>query len=109
MKCIDCFIKYCAIVPIKGKSESNLALGLIACINKMSGNPKVIMTDGEGALKNSRLFHKYFTEHKITYVPSRGHPVFAERMIRIFREMSDKRIKPGQQWIGLIYQYITDL
>ena len=26
----------------------------------MGGNPKVIMTDGEGAIKNSGLFHKYF-------------------------------------------------
>ena len=98
MICMHVFIKYCAIVPIKGKSESDLALGLIECINKMGGNPKVIMTDGEGAIKNSGLFHKYFTEHKITYVPSRGHPVFAERMIRTFREMLDKRIKPNQQW-----------
>ena len=40
------------------------------------------MTDGEGAIKNSGLFQKYFTEHHITYIPSRGHPVFAERMIR---------------------------
>ena len=58
MICIDVLNKYCAIVPIKGKSESDLALELIECINNMGGNPKVIMTDGEGAIKNSGLFHK---------------------------------------------------
>ena len=55
------FIKYCAIAPIKGNTESDLALGLIECINKMGGPPKIIMTDGEGAIKNSGLFHNYFT------------------------------------------------
>ena len=103
MLCIDIFSKYCAIVPIKGKTPSGLALCFIECMNKMGGPPKVIMTDGEGAIKNSGLFQKYFTEHHITDIPSRGHPVFAERMIRTFREMLDKRIKPGQDWTGLIY------
>ena len=71
----------------------------------MGGPPKVIMTDGEGAMKNSGsgLFQKHFTEHHITYIPSRVHPVFAERMIRTFMEMLDKRIKPDQQWTELIY------
>ena len=44
------FSKYCAIVPIKGKTESDLALGFIDCMNNMGGPPKVIMTDGEGAI-----------------------------------------------------------
>ena len=73
-------------------------------MNKMGGPLKVIMTDGEGAIKNSKLFQKYFTEHHITYIPSRGHPVFAERTIRTCREMLDKRIKPDEQWADLIYQ-----
>ena len=62
------------------------------------------MTDGEGAIKNSGLIHKHFTEHKSTYVPSRGRPVFAERIIKSFREMLDKRLKPNQQWTDLAYQ-----
>ena len=58
---------------------------------------------GASAIKNSGLFHKYVPEHKITYIPSRGHTVFAERRIRTFRDMLDKRIKPNQQWTDLIY------
>ena len=61
----------------------------------MGGPPKIIMTDGEGTIKNSGLFHKHFTEQKSKYVPSRGHPVFAERLIKSFREMLDKRITPN--------------
>ena len=41
MLCIDIFSKYCAIVPIKGKTESDLALGFIECMNKMGGPPKL--------------------------------------------------------------------
>ena len=79
MICIDVFNKYGAIEPIKRKSDRDLALGLFERIHKMGNPPPKKMTDGEGAIKNSGLFHKYFTEHKITYVPSRGHRVFAEK------------------------------
>ena len=64
---------------IHGKTDNKLGLGLTECINKMGGPPKVIMTDGEGAIKISGLFHKYFTEHNITYIPSRGYPVFGKK------------------------------
>ena len=60
MLCIDKFSKYCAILPINGKTESDLALGFIECMNKMGRPPKVIMTDGEGAIKNGGLFSKVF-------------------------------------------------
>ena len=81
------FSNYCALVPIQGKTERDLALGFIECSSKMGGPPKVKMTDGEGAINNSGLFRKYRTDHHLTYIPPRGHPVFAERMIRTFRGM----------------------
>ena len=40
MICIDAFNKHCAIEPIKGKSDSDLALGLFECMNKMGNPPK---------------------------------------------------------------------
>ena len=70
------------------------------------GNPPAEKTDGDGAIKNGGLFHKHFTDCKIEYAPSRGHPVFAETMIKLFREMFDKRIKPNQQWTEVIYQML---
>ncbi len=103
MICIDAFSKYCVIVPVKSKNESELALGFVECMNKMGGSPKVIMTDGEGGINNSGLFQKYFQQHKITYIPTKGHPHMVERMIRTFKDMLDKRIKPGMQWTELIY------
>ncbi|MFM7985546.1 MAG: hypothetical protein ACKPKO_40160, partial [Candidatus Fonsibacter sp.] len=35
--------------------------------------------------------------------PTKGHPHMVERMIRTFKDMLDKRIKPGMQWTELIY------
>ena len=84
-------------MPIKGKTESDLALGFIECMNKMGGPPKVIMTDGEGAIHDSSVF-KRNPRTTITYIPSKGHTMFAERMTKTFREMLGKRIKPDQQW-----------
>ena len=97
MLCIDKLSKYCALVQIKGKTENDLALGFIECMNKMGGPPKVIMTDGEGAIHDSSVF-KRNPRKTITYIPSKGHTMFAERMIKTFREMLGKRIKPDQQW-----------
>ena len=57
----------------------------MSALIRWGGPPQVIMTDGEGAIKTSVPFQKHFTEHHITYTPSRGHPVFAERMIRAFK------------------------
>ncbi|MFM7980825.1 MAG: hypothetical protein ACKPKO_16060 [Candidatus Fonsibacter sp.] len=74
----------------------------------MGGSPKVIMTYGESGIKNSGLFQKYVQQHKITYIPTKGHPHMVERMIITFIYMLDKRIKLGMQWTELIYPiYLT--
>ena len=52
------FSKYWAIVLKTRKSESDLALGLIECMNTTGGNPKVLMTDGKGAIKTNNFFSK---------------------------------------------------
>ena len=65
MLCMDIFLKYCAIAPIEGKTESALALGFIGCMNKMGGPLKVIMTDGEGAIKDNGLFSKSIAPNTI--------------------------------------------
>ena len=107
MICIDIFSKYCSICPIKSKNESELALGLIECINKMGNKPKIIYTDGETGIRNSAIFEKYFVENNITYIPTKTHPYFAERMILTFKTMLDKRLgndkESNVQWTKYIY------
>jgi hypothetical protein len=79
MSCIDMFSKYCSICPIKSTNESELALGLLECINTIGGKPDSIYTDGETCNRHSKLFDKYFIENNITYIPTKTHPYFAER------------------------------
>ena len=93
--------KYCAIVPIKGETEIDLALGFIECMKQMGGPPKV-MTDGEGAIKNSGLRSEVF--HGTSY---HIHPV--ERPSGVCRKddqdfQGDVRQedKLGEHWSDLI-------
>ena len=81
MVCIDIFTKYAAVAPIKGKTESDLAHGMIECFAKMGKTPQILYTNGETGIRNSGLFQKYFDEHKITVHFTRTHPVFAERLL----------------------------
>ncbi|MFM7982991.1 MAG: hypothetical protein ACKPKO_27075, partial [Candidatus Fonsibacter sp.] len=60
----------------------------------MMRSPRVIMTDGESGIKNNGLFQKCCQQHKITYIPTKGHPHMVERIIRTFKDLLDKRIKP---------------
>ena len=86
---IEVFTKYAAVVPVKGKTENDLALGMIESIVKMGHKPQAIYTDGETGIRNRGLFQKYFTVNKITILFSRGHPAFAERFIGTFKSMLD--------------------
>ena len=84
MVCVDVFTKYAAVVPVKGKSENDLALGLLESIVKMGRRPEVVYMDGKSGVRNSKLFQRYFIENNITVYYSKGHPVFAERFIGTF-------------------------
>ena len=91
MICIDIFSKYCVIVPIKSKNVEDLSYGFLTCMNEMKRKPEIVYSDGETGLQDP-IFTKYFEENKITFIPTRTHPHFVERMIRTFREMLDKRM-----------------
>ena len=104
---IDIFNKYCSICLVQATNKSELAFGLIECINKMGGKPNIIYTDGETGIRNSDIFAKYFDENSITYSPTKTHPYFAERMILTFKTMLDKILDNDKdtnvQWTKYIY------
>ena len=41
MVCVDVFTKYASVVPVKSKTENDLALGVIEWIAKMGNKPQV--------------------------------------------------------------------
>ena len=58
---IDAFSKYMVVIPIKSKSEGDVASALIEGFNKMGGTPKLLYTDDEGAL-NTKSIQDYLKE-----------------------------------------------
>ena len=49
------------------------------------------------------LFNKYESVNSITFVATKSHPIFAERMLLTCKDVLDTRIKPNMQWADLIY------
>jgi len=104
---IDTFSKYMVIVPIKSKSEGDVAAGLLESLQKMGATPKMIYSDDEGSLSTPDM-KRYFEEHNIKHVISRGHAPVAERAIRTFKSMLYKRVEHAKndnaQWTDFIYE-----
>ena len=106
---IDIFTKYMVVVPIKSKSEGDVASGLLEGLNKMGGKPEIIYTDDEASL-SSQAIQTYFKEKNIKHVVTRTHAWFAERAIKTFKQALYKRIENSKsentQWIDFVYEIL---
>ena len=76
-----CSVNIYLLYQLKRKTESDMALAFVECMNKMNGPPKVIMTDGEGAIKNRKLFENIKLYIKISYIPTKGRPVLLKEQL----------------------------
>ena len=79
---------------------------MTSAVVKMGKPPKIVFTYGETGIRNSDLFKKYVDEHHITIHCTRSRAAIAERFIRTFKDMLDKRIRANQQWTQHIYSII---
>ena len=109
---IDIFSKYMTVIPIKSKSEGDVASALIEAFKKMGGFPEILYTDDETALSTPAI-QKYLKENKIEHHRTRNHPNFSERAIRTFKDMLYKRIEADEkkakqsiQWVDYIFQIL---
>ena len=112
MVIIDTFSRYAVVVPIKSKSEGDVASGLIEGLNKFDEKPQIIYSDDEKALSTDAM-KKYFQEQNIEHHITRGHANFSERFIRTFKDMLYKRIEADEkkgkeniEWIDYIFQIL---
>ena len=97
---IDIFTKYITVVPLPSKSEGDVLDGIEEAIHNMGHKPKVVYSDDEGSL-NGKSVQKYFKDHHIQHIVTRGHAASAERSIRTIKSLIDRRMqgKPeGTQW-----------
>ena len=105
---IDIFSKYCVVIPLKTNKTDEVYRGLVEGFKKMNGYPRTIYTDNEGSL-NSTQIQQYLKEHNIFHIITLSHAMFAERMIRSFKNMLYKRIgKSGKPWYEFIYPILLN-
>ena len=109
---IDIFSKFALVIPIKSKQPPDLLAGIMEGINKMGKKPKMFYSDEEGSLYSKTII-EYLEQEKIEMHRTRGHPAFAERFIRSFKDMLFKRVeadgkkgKANIQWTDYIFEIL---
>ena len=65
-------------------------------LQKMKAKPKMIYTDDEKAIASSD-FKQYVEDEGIELYRTRGHPAFAERFIRTFKDKLFKRVEVDEK------------
>ena len=109
---IDIFSKYAVVLPIASRTPPDLLAGILEGIQKMGDKPDMIYSDEESSLIGDRVdIRGALKERGIELHTTRGHPNFAERFIRTFKDMLFKRVeadeKKGKQnidWSDYILQ-----
>ena len=94
--CIDVLSKYAVVVPVKGKDTTDVITATMEAVNKMGSKPKLIYTDDERAIASSE-FKQYVEDEGIELYRTRGHPAFAERFIRTFKDKLFKRVEADEK------------
>ena len=109
---IDVFSKYLAVVPIKSKQPPDVLAGIMEAQHEMGKPPQRYYSDEEGSL-NSKVVKEYLDKENIEIHLTRGHPNFAERVIRTVKdklfkriEADEKRGKDNIQWTDYIFEFV---
>ena len=87
---IDVLSKYAVVVPVKMKETGSVIKGTKEALQKMGKKPEIIYTDDEKAIASGE-FQRYVEEGGIKLYRTRGHPAFAERFIKTFKDKLFKR------------------
>ena len=112
---IDIFSKYAVVLPIPSKNPPDVLAGILEGIQKMGDKPDMIYADEEGSLTGSKVdIRGALKDRGIELYTTRGHPNFAERFIRTFKDMLFKRVeadinkgKQNIQWVDYIFQIMV--
>ena len=94
--CIDVLSKYAVVIPIKTKNGEDVLEATKEALRKMGKKPKIIYTDDERAIAGED-FKEYVEGEGIELYRTRGHPAFAERYIRTYKDMLFKRVEADEK------------
>ena len=93
---IDIFTKYATVIPIKSKQPPDVLAGLMEGLNKMDKKPRMLYSDEEGSLYSKPIM-EYLEDEKIEIHRTRGHPAFAERFIKTYKDKLFKRVEADKK------------
>ena len=93
---IDIFTKYATVIPIKSKQPPGVLAGLMEGLNKMDKKPRMLYSDEEGSLYSKPIM-EYLEDEKIEIHRTRGHPAFAERFIKTYKDKLFKRVEADKK------------
>ena len=99
---IDIFSKYATVIPIKSKEPPDMLAGIMEGLQKMGDKPKMFYSDEEGSLCSKTVI-EYLEKEKIEIHRTRGHPAFAERFIRAYKDMLFKRVEADEKRVSKRY------
>ena len=109
---VDVFSKFMAVVAIKSKDPPDGLAGIMEGIQKMGGKPQRFYSDEEGSL-TGKVVNEYLEKENIEIHLTRGHPNFAERGIRTFKDKLFKRVEADErkgkeniQWTDYIFEIV---
>ena len=94
--CIDVLSKYAVVIPIVSKNEPDVIEATKETLKRMGKKPKIIYSDDEKAIAGSD-FKDYIEGENIELYRTRGHPAFAERFIRTYKDMLFKRVEADEK------------
>ena len=92
----DVFSKFIAVVAIKSKDPPDVLAGIVEGMQKMGGKPQRFYSDEEGTL-TGKVVNEYLQKENIEMHLTRGHPNFAERGIRTFKDKLFKRVEADER------------
>jgi hypothetical protein len=89
---VDIFTKYTAITPVEGKDAHELKTAIERLFKKMGGEPGMLYTDQEPALKKKQIT-KFLDDEDVHLIMTMTHAAVAERQIRTFKRMITDRMR----------------
>jgi hypothetical protein len=89
---VDIFTKYTTITPVEGKDAYELRKAIKRLFKKMGGDPGMLYTDQEPALKKKQVT-RYLDKEDVHLIMTMTHAAVAERQIRTFKRMIADRMR----------------
>ena len=99
---IDVLSKYAVVVPIGGRTPPDIIEATKEALKKMGKKSKILYTDDEQGIA-SQEFNNFIEDEGIELYRTRGHPAFAERMIRTFKDMLLRELKQMKRKVKIIF------